>query len=194
MKSHSLLCIAQWMEEMKKKNISCMHLSNMHIFRFYLIFLPAWIEQWIPFMQQYTFISDSLSIFLWFPSSLSLSLVCHFVRCACAARLAFISFFAALYLGQFKMRWFSFCSFVFHTIVNQNMKNNAIAFLCICLDTILFVINVAGVITIIIVVVTIMSRFAHCILSDKTSFADWVLFSDFSVKWIWYTAQVAPFL
>lgn len=44
-------------------------------------------------------------------------------------------FLPFLYLGQLKMWWFSFCSFVVHTIENQNMKYNAMAFLWISLDT-----------------------------------------------------------
>lgn len=53
---------------------------------------------------------------------------------------------AALYLGQFKMWWFSLCSFLNHTIENQNIKYNAMVFLCAfvwiqyCVAVVLFVI------------------------------------------------------
>lgn len=101
------------------------------------------------------------------PCSRSLSLSVHFciiaVAGAGAGLLAFFSFFVALYLGQFKMWWFSFCSFVIHTIENQNMKYNAMASLCICLDTKLFVIAVA------------ISSFIRCTLRHFTTRFIWVI-------------------
>lgn len=180
----------------------------MHIFRFYLIFcfcMCYWIEQCILFMQQYTFISDLSSIPASLTRSLYLSIsplqhglsplrhtVClffhswydiplcraTFILCVYAALLAFFSFFAALYLGQFKMWWFSFCSFVLFTIAFQNMKYNAMAFLCICLDTILIVVALVVNIfvgVVVIIEISILPQCAHSAISFIIiSHIDWI--------------------
>lgn len=164
-----------------------------------------WIEQCILFMQQYTFISDFGSIPASLARTLYLSIsplqhglsplrhtVClffhswydiplcraTFILCVYAALLAFFSFFAALYLGQFKMWWFSFCSFVLFTIAFQNMKYNAMAFLCICLDTILFVVALVVNIfvgVVVIIEISILPQCAHSAISFIIiSHIDWI--------------------
>lgn len=172
-----------------------------------------WIEQCILFMQQYTFISDFGSIPASLARSLYLSIsplqhglsplrhtVClffhswydiplcraTFILCVYAALLAFFSFFAALYLGQFKMWWFSFCSFVLFTIAFQNMKYNAMAFLCICLDTILFVVALVVNIFVGVVVIIEISILPQCAFSHffHYNFAYWLnLWIQFCLNW-----------